>query len=108
MGHAESTLHDQSVEQKRLSLDEYWMPFTPNRDFKADPKMIVRAEGMYYWNDRGEKLIDASSGCSAAPPGTAARRSPRRSAASSRSSTSRRRSCAAIPSSSSSRRASPS
>ena len=38
------------------------MPFTPNRDFKHDPKMIVRAEGMYYWNDRGEKIIDASSG----------------------------------------------
>jgi len=71
MGHAESTLHDKSVETKRLSLDEYWMPFTPNRDFKADPKMIVRAEGMYYWNDRGEKLIDASSGlfCCAAGHG---------------------------------------
>jgi beta-alanine--pyruvate transaminase len=38
------------------------MPFTPNRDFKHDPKLIVRAEGMYYWNDRGEKIIDASSG----------------------------------------------
>src|SRR6478672_9129441 len=36
----------------KLSLDEYWMPFTPNRDFKSDPKMVVRAEG----------LIDASSG----------------------------------------------
>ena len=38
------------------------MPFTPNRDFKSDPKMVVRAEGMYYWNERGEKIIDASSG----------------------------------------------
>ena len=47
------------------------MPFTPNREFKADPKMIVRAEGMFYWNDRGEKLIDASSGlfCCAAGHG---------------------------------------
>src|SRR3982751_579183 len=45
-----------------LSLDEYWMPFTPNRDFKSDPKMIVRAEGVWLWNDRGERLIDASSG----------------------------------------------
>lgn len=71
MGHADTTLRDQSVETRRLSLDEYWMPFTPNRDFKADPKMIVRAEGMYYWNDRGEKLIDASSGlfCCAAGHG---------------------------------------
>jgi beta-alanine--pyruvate transaminase len=45
-----------------FSMDEYWMPFTPNRDFKSDPKMVVRAEGMYYWNDRGDRLIDASSG----------------------------------------------
>src|SRR4029078_2777173 len=61
MGHAEFTLRNQPA-QKPLSLDEFWMPFTPNRDFKADPKIVVRAEGMYYWNDRGEKILDASSG----------------------------------------------
>jgi beta-alanine--pyruvate transaminase len=61
MGHAELKIHDPAA-TKRLSLDEYWMPFTPNRDFKADPKMVVRAEGMYYWNDRGDRIIDASSG----------------------------------------------
>jgi beta-alanine--pyruvate transaminase len=61
MEHAELTLHDQP-QTRPISLDEYWMPFTPNRDFKADPKMVVRAEGMYYWNDRGGKLIDAASG----------------------------------------------
>ena len=70
MGHAEFTLRDK-VDARRISLDEYWMPFTPNREFKADPRMIVRAEGMYFWNDRGEKLIDASSGlfCCAAGHG---------------------------------------
>ena len=74
MGHAEltahHTLHD-SAAARQISLDEYWMPFTPNRDFKRDPKMVVRAEGMYYWNDRGEKIIDASSGlfCCAAGHG---------------------------------------
>jgi beta-alanine--pyruvate transaminase len=72
MGHAELRIHgtEHKTEQnarhdtgaRQVSLDEYWMPFTPNRDFKHDPKMIVRAEGMYYWNDRGEKIIDASSG----------------------------------------------
>ncbi len=61
MGHAEPTLHEQAV-AKTDALDAYWMPFTPNRDFKSDPKMVVRAEGMYYWNDRGGKVIDASSG----------------------------------------------
>ena len=61
MDHAELTLHD-PTQARRLSLDEYWMPFTPNRDFKSDPKMVVRAEGMFYWSDRGHKLIDASAG----------------------------------------------
>jgi beta-alanine--pyruvate transaminase len=70
MGHAELTIHDQAA-TKRISLDEYWMPFTPNREFKAAPMLIVRGEGMYYWNDRGEKLIDAASGmfCCAAGHG---------------------------------------
>src|SRR4029079_11355698 len=61
MGHAEFTLRNQPT-QKPLSLDELWMPFTPNRDFKADPRIVVKAEGMYYWNGRGERIIDASSG----------------------------------------------
>ena len=61
MGHAEFTLRNPAAETP-LSLDEFWMPFTPNRDFKADPRIVVRAEGMYYFNDRGEKIIDASSG----------------------------------------------
>ncbi len=61
MGHAEFTLKD-SVASQRISLDEYWMPFTPNRDFKADPKMIVRGEGVWFWNEKGDRIIDASSG----------------------------------------------
>ncbi len=61
MGHAELTIQEQAA-SKRISLDEYWMPFTPNREFKADPQMVVRAEGVYLWNDRGDKIIDASSG----------------------------------------------
>ncbi len=61
MGHAEMKIQD-ALATKTISMDEYWMPFTPNRDFKHDPKMIVRAEGMYLWNERGDRLIDASSG----------------------------------------------
>jgi len=61
MGHADLKAHEASA-TTQMSLDEYWMPFTPNREFKADPQMVVRAEGMYLWNDRGDKIIDASSG----------------------------------------------
>ena len=70
MGHAELTLQDQAA-TRQISLAELWMPFTSNREFKHDPKMIVRAEGMYYWNDHGGQLIDAASGlfCCAAGHG---------------------------------------
>jgi beta-alanine--pyruvate transaminase len=43
-------------------LESYWLPFTPNRSFKKDPHLLVRAEGMYFWNQRGERLLDACSG----------------------------------------------
>ena len=38
------------------------MPFTANRDFKAAPRLVTKSEGMYLWNQNGEKLIDGSSG----------------------------------------------
>ena len=44
------------------TLEQHWMPFTANRDFKADPRLIVRSEGIHYWNHKGERIIDASSG----------------------------------------------
>ena len=31
-------------------LDAFWMPFTANRQFKANPRLLARAEGMYYWD----------------------------------------------------------
>jgi beta-alanine--pyruvate transaminase len=50
------------------SLEQHWLPFTANRDFKQEPRLLVKGEGVYYWNNRGEKLIDASAGlfCAAA------------------------------------------
>ena len=44
------------------SLEQHWMPFTANRDFKAAPRLITKSEGMYLWNQHGERLIDGSSG----------------------------------------------
>ncbi|MDQ6621049.1 MAG: aminotransferase class III-fold pyridoxal phosphate-dependent enzyme [Pseudomonadota bacterium] len=61
MGHAEPSVQ-QHAGVATPSLDAYWMPFTSNRDFKHDPKIVVRGEGMYLWSDRGDRLIDASSG----------------------------------------------
>ncbi|MBK7193970.1 MAG: aspartate aminotransferase family protein [Myxococcales bacterium] len=43
-------------------LDAHWMPFTGNRQFKQHPRMIVAAEGAYYTDDRGRKILDGLSG----------------------------------------------
>jgi beta-alanine--pyruvate transaminase len=53
------------------SLDSFWMPFTPNRAFKADPRMVVRAEGMHYYTTDGRAILDGTSGlwCCAAGHG---------------------------------------
>ena len=44
------------------SLDAFWMPFTPNKAFKADPRMVVRADGMFYFTSDGRKILDGTSG----------------------------------------------
>ena len=51
------------------SLDEHWMPFTSNRDYKNSPRLMVKAEGVYYTDHYGNKLIDASSGLFCSPAG---------------------------------------
>ncbi|WP_432474470.1 aminotransferase class III-fold pyridoxal phosphate-dependent enzyme [Amphritea sp. HPY] len=44
------------------NMDAFWMPFTANRDFKAEPRIIDRAEGMYYYADDGQQILDATAG----------------------------------------------
>ncbi len=50
------------------TLENHWMPFTANRDFKKDPRILVKGEGVYFWDHKGGKILDGSSGlfCSAA------------------------------------------
>ena len=43
-------------------MDAYWMPFTANRQFKQAPRLLTRAEGMYYWDDKGRKILDGVAG----------------------------------------------
>jgi beta-alanine--pyruvate transaminase len=47
---------------ERTSRAPYWVPFTPNRSFKQQPRLLTRAEGMYFWDARGERLLDGCSG----------------------------------------------
>jgi beta-alanine--pyruvate transaminase len=43
-------------------LAAHWMPFTGNRQFKQDPRLIVAAEGCYYTDQHGRKIFDGLSG----------------------------------------------
>lgn len=46
----------------QAQLDAHWMPFTGNRQFKKDPRLIVAAEGNYYTDAAGRKIFDGLSG----------------------------------------------
>jgi len=43
-------------------LAAYWLPFTPNRGFKAAPRLIVVAKDMHYIAADGHKILDGSAG----------------------------------------------
>ncbi|HTT11744.1 MAG TPA: aspartate aminotransferase family protein [Burkholderiaceae bacterium] len=45
-----------------LSLDEWWMPFTANRHFKAAPRLLAKADGMFYWTPDGREILDGTAG----------------------------------------------
>jgi beta-alanine--pyruvate transaminase len=50
-------------------LIHQWMPFTANRQFMEQPRIIARADGVHYFNTRGEPLLDGSSGLYCIPLG---------------------------------------
>ncbi len=43
-------------------LDAFWMPFTANRQFKANPRLLTRASGMHYWTADGREVLDGVAG----------------------------------------------
>src|SRR5207302_9617838 len=45
-----------------LEQSAFWMPYTANRQFKKAPRLLARAEGMYYWTPEGRKILDGCAG----------------------------------------------
>jgi len=43
-------------------LEAFWLPFTPNRAFKAAPRLIARAKDMHYYTPDGRALLDGTAG----------------------------------------------
>ncbi|MBL8257107.1 MAG: aspartate aminotransferase family protein [Pseudoxanthomonas mexicana] len=44
------------------SLDNFWMPFTANKQFKAKPRLLASASGMHYKDVDGNEILDATAG----------------------------------------------
>lgn len=44
------------------TLEPYWMPFSANRHFKKNPRLLAAASGMYYTSDDGRKVLDGCAG----------------------------------------------
>ncbi len=45
-----------------LDLSHFWMPFTANRQFKAAPRILASAQGMYYRSIDGAEILDGTAG----------------------------------------------
>ncbi|MEC7668826.1 MAG: aminotransferase class III-fold pyridoxal phosphate-dependent enzyme, partial [Pseudomonadota bacterium] len=43
-------------------FSRFWMPFSANRDFARDPRLITAADGMYYTSSDGRQILDATAG----------------------------------------------
>lgn len=43
-------------------LEAFWMPFTNNRAFKANPRILVAAKDMYYTSADGRQILDGTAG----------------------------------------------
>ena len=50
-------------------LEHHWLPFTANRDFKKNPRLVVEAKGVRLTSHKGHEIIDAVSGLFCSPAG---------------------------------------
>ena len=44
------------------NLEAFWMPYSANRNFKQSPRMLARAEGMYYYTPEDREILDGTAG----------------------------------------------
>ena len=46
---------------QNFNMEHQWLPFTPNRSFKKDPRIFVAADGMHFTTHDGKQVIDGIS-----------------------------------------------
>ncbi len=44
------------------NLDAFLMPFTANKQFKKNPRLLAKAKGVHYWTPEGRRVIDGTAG----------------------------------------------
>ena len=54
--------HPTSASATRADLEAFWMPFTANRQFKANPRIFVSAKDMHYTTEDGRQVLDGTAG----------------------------------------------
>jgi beta-alanine--pyruvate transaminase len=44
-----------------INMDHQWLPFTPNKQFHADPRVMVAADGLHFTTHDGRQVLDGIS-----------------------------------------------
>jgi len=55
-------MNDRAKVGASLENSPFFMPFSMNRQFKKHPRLLARAEGMYYYTPEGRKILDGTAG----------------------------------------------
>jgi len=50
------------MSDKKQSLESFWMPFTANRAFKKNPRLVARSSGMFYYTPDDRQILDMIAG----------------------------------------------
>ena len=50
-------------------LEPHWLPFTSNKAFKKEPRLLVAGKGLHFKSHEGHDIIDAVSGLFCSPAG---------------------------------------
>jgi len=61
-GNTSASGDEQFLTLSEAELKAHWMPFTGNRQFKQNPRLMVAAEGLYYTDHHGRQIFDGLSG----------------------------------------------
>ena len=55
-------MNDMTPAPRPNNLDAFWMPYSANRAFKAAPRLLARAEGMFYYTNDNHEVLDGTAG----------------------------------------------